>query len=132
VPRSEVVFFLDRSIGKHIVALALRDRGARVELHDDHFERSTEDPKWIAEVSRRGWAIITKDRRIRHRPLERAAVVAARARMFALTGGNLTGAEMALILGLHLTRMQGLAMGQEPPFIAKVTRTRITVERLRR
>lgn len=72
-----------------------------------------------------------KDRWIRHRPLERAAVVATRARVFALTGGNLTGEQMASILSVHLRRMQGIALTQEPPFIAKVTRTRITVERLR-
>jgi hypothetical protein len=63
VQRREVVFFLDRSIGKNIVARALREHGARIEPHDDHFERNTEEPRWIAEVSRRGWAIITKDRR---------------------------------------------------------------------
>jgi hypothetical protein len=51
--------------------------------------------------------------------------------VFALTGGNLTGEQMASILSVHLRRMQGIALTQEPPFIAKVTRTRITVERLR-
>lgn len=132
MPRRAVVFFLDRSVGKHSIAGVLRERGAKVEVHDDHFERDTEDAEWIVEVSRRGWAILTKDRRIRYRPLERRAVLQAKARVFALSGGNLTGPEMAGLFARHLKRMEGIVAGVEPPFVAKVTRGAIHVEQLRR
>lgn len=33
----ELIFFLDRPLGKHKVAKALRAAGVRVEIHDDHF-----------------------------------------------------------------------------------------------
>jgi hypothetical protein len=98
VPPEPIVFFIDRSLGKHVVPEALRRLGARVEVHDDHFGKETDDADWIADVAGRGWVILTKDRRIRYGPLERTAVFAANARMFALTGGNLRGPEMAAVL----------------------------------
>jgi hypothetical protein len=60
-----LVFFLDRSVGKRRVAESLRARGALVELHDDHFAKDVPDSEWIAEVIRRGWIIVTKDKWIR-------------------------------------------------------------------
>lgn len=130
MPRSRPVFFLDRSVGKHHVPEALRAAGANVELHDDHFPADTADAEWIVEVSRRGWAIITKDRRIRYRPLELAAVVAARARLFALTSGNLTGSAMADVLVLHVARMERIVAAERPPFVARISYRQIVVERL--
>lgn len=110
----------------------MRARGARVELHDDYFDRATEDAEWIAEVGRRGWIILTKDQRIRRRPLERAAVKVARVRMFALTSGNLSGPAMAEVFSQHLQKMARIAVSEPAPFIALVSRSRIRVERMRR
>src|SRR5262249_26330346 len=45
------VNFLDRSLGKHIVAEALRQAGAPVEGHDDHF---LQDARVIARVTQTG------------------------------------------------------------------------------
>ena len=102
-----------------------------MEIHDDHFGRDTDDSEWITAVAERGWVILTKDRRIRHRPLERSAVAAAKARMFVLTSGNLSGPEMATILCRHLERMSRISLSEAPPFIARVTATGIRVEHLR-
>ena len=132
MPRDAVVFFVDRSLGKRHVPDALRALGASVELHDDHFATNATDSEWITEVARRGWVVLTKDQRIRHRPLERAAVVASGARLFALAGGNLSGLEMANVFARHLKRMTRLASGERAPFIASVSRSRISIERLRR
>jgi hypothetical protein len=103
-----------------------------VELHDDHFRRDADDQDWIVEVSRRGWSVITKDTRIRYRPLELAAVSAAEARLFVLTAGNASGSEMAEILVMHLAKMKRISIREPAPFIARVSRSRIVVKRLRR
>ena len=66
-----LIFFLDRSLGKHIVANALRQAGAVVKLHDDHFPQDARDEEWLREVGRREWIVLTKDSRIRHRAHER-------------------------------------------------------------
>lgn len=132
MPRSKpTVFFIDRSLGNRLVADALRECGATIELHRDHFAADAEDSDWIAEVGLRGWIILTKDKWIRHRPLERAALVATHGRLFALTSGNLSGEDAARILARHLERMTRIAASERPPFLARVSATSIVVERLR-
>ncbi len=100
-------------------------------VHDEHFATATSDAEWIAEVGRRDWVVLTKDRRIRHRPLEIAAVVATPVKLFVLIGGELTGAEMAAILVRQLPAMTRIAISEPAPFIARVSRSRISIERLR-
>ena len=64
-------FFVDRSLGKQ-VGRRLREAGATVELHDDHFEETTKDSVWTPDVTARGWVILTKDKNIRRRGGERS------------------------------------------------------------
>jgi hypothetical protein len=69
-----LVLFLDRDLGRHVVPAALREQGlADVEIHDDHFAPDAPDPDILAEIGRRGWLFVTKDRRIRYSGLARAA-----------------------------------------------------------
>lgn len=131
MPHDPIVFFVDRSLGRHLVPDALGRSGALVEIHDDHSGRDTDDSEWVTAVAERGWVILTKDNRIRHRPLERSAVGAAKARMFVLTSGNLSGSEMAKIFCKHLERMSRISRSESPPFIARVTATGVRVEHLR-
>jgi hypothetical protein len=131
VPPEPLVFFVDRSLGRHFVPEAPRGLGASLEIHDDHFDKETKDADWIASVAGRGWVILTKDRRIRYGPLERAAVFAANARMFALTGGNLSGPEMAAVLTKQFEKMSRIAKSEPPPFIARISHTGIILNRLR-
>ena len=122
-----IVFFVDRSLGKHAVVNALREAGARVEAHDDHFEQNTEDPDWIPEVSTRGWVILTKDARIRKRPIELGAIRAAKARVFVITNQAMKGSEVAELFVKYLKRMEKLARSERSPFWATVTSSGIRV-----
>ena len=64
-PPEPLVFFIDRSLGRKIVAQALREISETVEIHDDHFAPDAKDEAWLAEVGKRGWIVLTKDDRIR-------------------------------------------------------------------
>lgn len=110
-------FYVDRCLGKG-VGQALRDAGARVEAHDDHFAQAEADAAWIPEVARRGWVILTKDKNIRRRAGEREAAVSASARIITLTSGNRRGAEMAALFVANLAGMEELAATQPAPFVA--------------
>jgi len=66
--------YLDRNLGKHVIADALREAGATVEIHDDHLPLNAPDEDWIALVGRNSWIAITKDKNIRHRAAEIAAI----------------------------------------------------------
>jgi hypothetical protein len=41
-----------------------------VEVHDDHFARDEEDRVWLQSVGEKGWVVLTKDQKLRYRPLE--------------------------------------------------------------
>jgi len=118
----EHVFFLDRSLGRYEIATALRQAGATVEIHDDHFPSEATDEEWLPEIGRRKWVVLTKDDRIRHRATTLAALTKGRVRAFILTGGNLQGREMGQIFVTALRAMNRLASKHPAPFIAKVTR----------
>lgn len=110
------IFFVDRSLGKK-VGHKLREAGANVELHDDHFAQTTPDSIWIRDVSEKGWVILTKDKNIRRARGEREDVLLAAARVFTLTSGSMSGDEMASIFIASLSAMELVASSQSPPFV---------------
>lgn len=122
-PPEPLVLFVDRSLGKKIVAGALRQAGAQVEIHDDHFPPAAPDEDWLREAGRRGWVVLTKDRGIRYRAPALAAIRLSAVRMFVLTAGDLQGSEMAAIFVMALSRIARVASRHPAPFIAKITKT---------
>ena len=100
---------------------ALRDAGAQVEVHDDHFVPGALDEEWLPEIGRRGWVLITKDREIRYRATEREALLGAGVRAFVLRTRGLSGFENAQILVRALPGMVRFSTGNPPPFIAAVS-----------
>ena len=58
-PLDEIVFFIDRSLGRKAVANALRNAGARVEVHDDHLLQDAKDEEWLQYVGARNWVVLT-------------------------------------------------------------------------
>ena len=93
-----------------------------VELHDDHFPQDAKDADWLPDVGARGWVVLTKDKRIRKRPDELAAVRAACVRMFVLsTGRGLSGEGMARVFLDSRARMERFIRKTPAPFIAGVS-----------
>lgn len=115
-----VTFFIDHCVSQKIVPDAMRSAGATVETHIDHFSIDALDTEWLPEVSRRGWAVITKDLGLSSNFLELRAIAASNARVFILSCGNFTGEEMAAILVEGLDRLQRFVQGNQAPFIARI------------
>lgn len=120
---ASVVFFVDRSLGKRVVAQSLRDAGARVEVHDDYFPENATDVDWLTAAGQRGWVVLSKDEQIRRNPLERDAIKAARVKAFFLTQQGLSGPEMGEIFVKALPGMVRRAVRQPGPFIFTVSRS---------
>jgi hypothetical protein len=94
-----------------------------VTLHHELFSEGTDDPAWLrALAERREFVVLTKDSRIRRRALERDALEAAGLKVFALSSGNLPGAEQAAAFVRALPKIRRLAR-MPGPFIARVTAT---------
>jgi len=92
-------FFLDRSLGRKAVPEALRADGWDVITLAEHYgipaDEQVADTDWIEEAAKRGWPILMKDKRIRHRQAEITAVTERKARCFVITRGDLPSADMA-------------------------------------
>ena len=91
-------FFLDRSLGRRAVPEALRADGWDLTTLAEHYgmpaDEQVADTEWIEEAAKRGWPILMKDKRIRHRQAEITAVAEHKARCFVITRGDLPSADM--------------------------------------
>jgi hypothetical protein len=92
-PEQPPRFFLDRSLGRKAVPEALRADGWDVITLAEHYgipaDEQVADTDWIEEAAKRGWPILMKDKRIRHRQAEITAVTEHKARCFVITRGDL-------------------------------------------
>lgn len=96
--------------------------GYRVVLHSAVFSEGIDDAEWLTAIRehRRDWVVLTKDKHIRKRPLEKQAYMASGLRVFALTAANLPGAEQASAFVRGLKRIVRIAQ-QPGPYIARIT-----------
>ena len=121
-PPERLTFFVDECLGGKALSAALRAAGHDVVLHRERFSPGTDDVAWLTALYERRaeWVVLTKDKQIRKRPLEKLALMAAGLRVFALTAGELgTDAQVnAFVRGLpriaRISRLSG-------PYIARVT-----------
>jgi len=113
------IFFIDRCLGKKL-AESLRNVGATVEIHDDHFSQDINDEDWLRIVGERNWVVLTKDKKIASRPLELLAVAQGNVRLFAFVDGDVPGVVVAQAFVNALENMQRFILGNQAPFIAKV------------
>jgi predicted nuclease of predicted toxin-antitoxin system len=122
-PPDGTVFFIDRSLGVEPIRTALINSGLVVEIHDEHFARDEVDHVWLRGVGERAWVVLTKDQRLRYRPLEIGALRASNARVFVLTAGNLRGAEIAAVFLAALPRICRILHSRPGPFVARVSQS---------
>jgi hypothetical protein len=120
-PPEPPVFFIDRSLSKNVFARAFTSAGVRHELHDIHFPPDTPDTVWIEAVAKRGWVILTVDKRIRYNPPEKKAFITAKAYAFMLaTRQPLKASEMAELYLNAAAAMTHALAEHEAPVIFKV------------
>ena len=68
-----MTFFFDNTFPPQLVKIL---KILNVEAHhlQDDFAPETQDVEWLPEVGRRGWVVVTGDRRISKKPPERKAL----------------------------------------------------------
>lgn len=83
--RDDLIFWVDRCLGAHIVPDGLRAAGIAIRTYADLYPTDDEvaDAKWIPEVTAGGWVILTKDEAISRNPAEVSALRRAKRGMFA-------------------------------------------------
>ncbi len=128
MPNSSSVYFIDRSIGKHIFPGILRQARILVEVHDDHFAQDEEDAIWIPKVAEAGWISVTTDKRIRTRPHEKQAVLLSHTRMIVMSSSNVKAEELAENFVNTLQKIERFIKNTPAPFIASLSRPSKTEE----
>jgi PIN like domain len=108
-PEPPPEFFVDRSLGRHIVPDAIRALGftvhAMADVYPEGDDQRVSDTQWIAEADERGWVVLTKDERITRRADEQEALTNSRLRVFAIGNQHLTGPTMATYYKANIHRM---------------------------
>lgn len=116
----ELVVFLDENLDGDTVAEALRVAHVPVRRLSEELDRSIEDTALLHQIAGRGWAIATRDSRMRHRPAERAAIHEAGAIVVVLRGNGLRGAAMASMLIDAYPSLCRLVSRYRPPLVVHV------------
>lgn len=114
-------FFIDRSLGRHVVPDALRAAGATVhvmaDVYGERIGQGLADEEWLRDAGERDWAVLMKDAKIRYRPAELQVVIDYGLRAFCLTNANLRGVEMAQRFVENLPRIIRIAEQRPGPYI---------------
>ena len=123
-PPEELTLFLDRNLGKNIIADRLRSEGIEVEVHDDHLRPDAPDEEWIELVGQRRWVAITRDRNVRYRSAELASVEEHSARVVVIRMKNATGPEIAELLVRAAGHIARFVARTPAPFVATIYRNK--------
>jgi hypothetical protein len=84
------------------------------------------DTEWIEEAAKRGWPIPMKDKRIRHRQAEIAAVPEHKAHCSVITRGDLPSADMARRFIANVAGLPGISLHWSPPAAVDGTGYRVS------
>ncbi len=115
----QVIFFIDRCLGRVKVPEALRKAGATVEIHDDHFPQNIRDEDWLIDVGNRHWVVLTKDEKIGYRTSQILSIAQANVRVFVLASTNLSGDAIAFTFVNSLPKMTRFAINNHPLLLLK-------------
>jgi len=116
-----LVFFTDRDLG-NIFPEVLRKAGINVEKHCDHFADDAIDELWITETSLKGWFCLSRNRDIRYKKNQTAAVMETNGGLFIIVGPKATHQELAENFVATYPKVLRFIEKYERPFIAKIFR----------
>lgn len=114
------VFFTDRDLGKLFPSI-LKQAQISVEIHTDHFSDNAKDEEWLTAVGNKGWFVLTRDKMIRYREIEKAAVINSGIGLFVLVG-KATHVELARNFIATEKKVYQFIKDTPRPFIAKIFR----------
>jgi hypothetical protein len=86
------------------------------------------DPQWLPVVGKAGLVVLTRDKRIRRRPLERQALLTSGVRAcFQTTGGQLNLFEQLQLWLRYWSDIESLVEEEPGPWLASVTRAGVKI-----
>ena len=92
--------------------------------HADRFGPETDDTDWIPVLAREGWIVLTRDRAIKRRKLERQAVIEGPLKYFSIGPSNAALPTHVTVVGNHLVSIRALAQFMPAPELHSPERER--------
>jgi len=77
----------------------------------------TPDAAWLATAGTKGWIVLMRDQRIRHRTLEIQILKAARVGAFVLTAGQATARDTATAVLGQVNKIVNISRSERKPFL---------------
>lgn len=95
----------------------MRAAGAIFRYAGEAFPFGTADAVWLAECGQRKWVVLSRDQRIRRRPLELLALQESGVAAFVFTGGEATAEDTAMAVNALLQKFADMAVSEPKPFL---------------
>lgn len=121
VPPDAPTLFIDICAWSHRLSEALTELGAPFVALTQHLPANTPDEKWLSEVGKQGWILLTRDENIRRRPNELQAFRAHGVIGFVLTAGNASAADTATLVSRFYPKLIRTAQSAKPPAMFSIT-----------
>lgn len=112
------VYLADHCLGGKLIVDRMSVVGETVHRLVDILPEDAPDTAVIDEVARRGWVLLTRDKRIRRRPIERNAVLNSRIAVFLAPGGTGEVIADAIVKARH--RVRQWLLKHDRPLISRI------------
>lgn len=112
-------FFFDNNLGENL-AKGLKAFGEDVMHLKDRFREDAPDNEWLKYIGQNGIFLVTRDEKVRHRPIEVQALKQNGVGAFFLGGKNRTRCELIQQVVRNWPRMKQLASDTDRPFAFRV------------
>ncbi len=108
-------FYLDQSIYSRVLFNRMRGLAIIVRHAGEAFPSATHDEVWLAECGTRGSIVLMRDKHVRRRPLELAALRAANVAAFVCTAGQATAEDTANAVVRLVRRFVNISISEPRP-----------------
>jgi PIN domain-containing protein len=95
----------------------MRGAGATVEHAGGKIPFGVTDDVWLSECGDNGWIVLTRDKHIRRRKLERDALMNNGVAAFALTSGEATARQVAETIVPLIQKLVNISVSERKPFL---------------
>jgi hypothetical protein len=110
-------FYVDESIFSNALVAALAAAGIAFDRVGLTVPLGAPDDVWLSHCGKHSYLALTRDQRIRYRPLEKQALIEHGVACFTFSGGQATAAQCAARIITLTPKMVAIAAVQTRPFL---------------
>lgn len=111
------IFYVDESIFSNALVAQLKAAGIAFDQAGITVPLGAPDSVWLSHCGKHAYLALTRDQRIRYRPLEKLALIDHHVGCFTFTAGQATAAQCAARIVTLVPKMATIAASQPRPFL---------------